>query len=96
MCRSYLREFYFSLGDDGAPDEKQRQLQRLGQLLGALGVDIAAEAAEREAANGAAQGAEDASQQQAKVIARHKPCRSACIGAVTSQVSGTEHYTPSC
>lgn len=69
-CRSYLREFYFSLGDDGAPDEKQRQLQRLGQLLQALGVDIAAEAAEREAANGAvaeSTGEQDQQQKQPKV-----------------------------
>jgi hypothetical protein len=45
--RSYLREYYFNLGDDGAPEERQRQLQRLSQLLAGLGVDIAAEAAER-------------------------------------------------
>lgn len=47
VCSAYLREYYFSLGDDGAPDERQRQLQRLSQLLSGLGVDIAAEAAER-------------------------------------------------
>jgi hypothetical protein len=46
-------EFYFGIGDNGAPEEKQRQLQRLGQLLAALGVDVDAETAAR-------QGAEDA------------------------------------
>lgn len=54
----YLREYYFSLGDDGAPEERQRQLQRLSQLLSGLGVDIGAEAAER--GWGAATGAADA------------------------------------
>lgn len=55
---SYLREYYFGLGDDGAPDERQRQLQRLSQLLAGLGVDIAAEAAERGLADAAEAGAE--------------------------------------
>ncbi|WIA28620.1 hypothetical protein OEZ86_011157 [Tetradesmus obliquus] len=48
MVRQYLLEFYFGIGDDGAPEEKQRQLQRLGQLLAALNVDVAAEAAARQ------------------------------------------------
>jgi hypothetical protein len=43
-----LREYYFSLGDEGAMEERQRQLQRLSQLLAGLGVDIAAEVAERD------------------------------------------------
>lgn len=66
-----MREFYFSLGDDGAPDEKQWQLQRLSQLLAALGVNVAAEAAEREAANGAAHAGADGQQQSTKVAAKY-------------------------
>jgi hypothetical protein len=68
--RSYLLEFYFGIGDDGAPEEKQRQLQRLGQLLAALGVDVVEETAARQAgedapptaaaaADGAAEGQEE-------------------------------------
>eukprot|EP00775_Hariotina_reticulata_P010490 gene10490-10649_t len=41
VVRGYLREYYFGLGDDGAPEEKQRQLQRLGQLLSVLGAGAA-------------------------------------------------------
>lgn len=61
MCthRSYLREYYFNLGDDGVPEERQRQLQRLSQLLAGLGVDIAAEAAERGLGAAAAEGQAD-------------------------------------
>ena len=51
-----LREYYFSLGDEGALEERQRQLQRLSQLLAGLGVDIAAEAAERGMGEAAAPG----------------------------------------
>lgn len=47
LCSGVLREYYFSLGDEGAMEERQRQLQRLSQLLAGLGVDIAAEVAER-------------------------------------------------
>lgn len=70
------------MGDDGAPDEKQRQLQRLGQLLAALGVDIAAQAAAREAANGAAADVQQQGQQQHKVYGLRWSCvycREICV-----------------
>lgn len=69
VCRAYLREYYFGLGDDGAPDERQRQLQRLSQLLAGLGVDIAAEAAERGLAEAAeAEAAEDDAGKQVREL----------------------------
>jgi hypothetical protein len=69
VLRAYLREYYFGLGDDGAPDERQRQLQRLSQLLAGLGVDIAAEAAERGLAEAAeAEAAEDEAGKQVREL----------------------------
>jgi hypothetical protein len=70
VLRAYLREYYFGLGDDGAPDERQRQLQRLSQLLAGLGVDIAAEAAERGLAEAAevAEAAEDEAGKQVRQL----------------------------
>jgi hypothetical protein len=92
--RSYLLEFYFGIGDDGAPEEKQRQLQRLGQLLGALGVDVEAETAARQggedappaaaaAADGAADGQEEGEVRGvcslAACLQQHALCQDVCL-----------------
>jgi hypothetical protein len=73
-------EFYFGIGDDGAPEEKQRQLQRLGQLLAALGVDVQAEAAARQGGEeaptaAAAAAAEDGGGQEGQQV---RPQEASC------------------